>query len=115
MQKNGLCLFLTIMLLSFTGVTIAKKAPESAVSTQGYETLSEQDFVNSQPSKVDKNEQKEAKNRLKKQMKLNKKIKKYELQKSKAQKEIKYLEKRLEIQKMKLEVLAPNSMKGEKE
>lgn len=114
MQKYGLCL-LTLVMLTFYGVSYAKKVPGPAYSTQGYGVVDGQTFENSQPSKLEKNEQKQEQLRSKKCIKLRKKIDRYDSKRLKTQKEIEYLQGRLELSKKKLESVNPSSKKGEKE
>lgn len=110
-----MCLLSLFIILSFSGITVAKKAPEPVYSTQGYDNIDEHIFKNSQPSKVEKNEQNQKIHRSKEYIKLRKKINKYDSKRAKSQKEIEYLQGRLELSKKKLEAVNPTSMKGEKE
>lgn len=114
MQKYGLCLFVVIM-FAMSGITFAKKVEEPAYSTQGWGSVDSQTFDNSQPSKLEKNEQKQEQIRSKKYRNLKKKINKYDSKRIKTQKEIEYLQGRLELSKQKLEAVDPSSKKGEKE
>ena len=114
MLKRNLSLLFLAIILTFTNVSIAKKHPEPVVSTQGFGIVSEQEFMNSEPTKKEKNTIKQEQVTSKKHRQIDKKIKKYNSKKSKTQKEIKYLEKRLNLSKQKLDIINPNT-KGVKE
>mgnify|MGYP006886758628 CR=1 FL=1 len=105
-------MFVLIVICVLLGVPcLAKKTPESAVSTQGIEIT--QDVANSQMTKSEKNEQKALQNRSKKYIKNNKDLKKQNLKKQKQERELEYLKSRLEVKKNKLETRFPDYVKGE--
>ena len=85
------------------------------VSTQGLGTISVDNYQKPKLSKKEKIEQKQRQNRYTLYIKNKKTIKKYEQIQLKKQKELEYLEKRLEIKKQRLEELTSKELKGEKE
>ncbi len=89
------------------------KDDEPVVSTQGIEI--DESIAKSKPSTEQKNEQKQIKNRSKKYMKVKHKTIKQDQKRTIKQKELEYLENRLEVKKQKLELLNPTTEKGEKE
>jgi uncharacterized membrane protein YgaE (UPF0421/DUF939 family) len=95
--------------LTVNPVISADKEP--AVSTEGIENLDE-GIANSKPDTEYKNEQKQQRNRSKKYMKYKNEIKKQNIKRDKAQKELEYLEKRLENKQQRVDSLSDEE-KGE--
>ena len=86
------------------------KDSEPVLSTQGIEL--DNNIEKSKPSPKQKNEQKQIKNRSKKYIKYKKNLNKQDFKRTKKQKELEYLEKRLEAKKNKLKTLTSNQEKG---
>jgi hypothetical protein len=84
---------------------------EPAVSTEGIENLDE-GIATSKPDTENKNEQKQQQNRSKKYMKYKNEINKQNIKRDKAQKELEYLEKRLENKQQRVDFLSDEE-KGE--
>ena len=111
MQK--ICFWLIFVYFLAVPAVLAKNT-EPVQSTQGIEIAP--NIEKSKPTKIQKNEQKYTKNRSKKYIEAKQKIQKQDYKRTLKQKELEYLEKRLEVKKQKLELLNPdNSTKGEKE
>lgn len=101
-----------LFLICASSVTCAKE-DEPAVSTQGI-SIDSNAVEKSKPSKQDKNEQKLRKNRSSKYIKHKKELQKQDYKRNLKQKELEYLEKRLEKKKSKLNSLTADQEKGEK-
>ena len=115
MQKFGLCL-LVVILMSGTGAQCRTKSADVPVkSTAGLKQITSQNLKASAPTKKEKNEQKERQNRSNKYIKLRKKISKHDKTRLHKEKELEYLEYRLELKKEKLKMLGVEAPKGEKE
>ncbi|MGN0030989.1 MAG: hypothetical protein ACI37Q_03445 [Candidatus Gastranaerophilaceae bacterium] len=112
MQKLFICLI--FMCIMFGVAAFAKDTQDPAISTQGIDI--DQNVTKSKPTSEQKNEQKQSKNRSKKYLELKRKTQKQDYKRTIKQKELEYMEKRLEVKKNKLELLNSNSTsKGEKE
>ncbi len=105
-------LFISFGLLFCSCLSFARSSVEPVQSTQGVENI-EQNLDKSKPPAEQKNEQKNSKNRLNKYLKTKKKIKKQDFKRSVKQKELEFLEKRLDQKKKKLETLTSEVEKGE--
>jgi len=113
MRNLGLCLLILILFIGSAADCRTKKSDVPVQSTQGLEAESSKVIENSKPSKAEQNEQKQKQNRSKEYIKLKKQIKKHDIKRTEKQKELEYLEQRLELKKMKLELLNSGSEKGE--
>lgn len=103
-----------IFLILICPVSFAKeKAKVPVQSTQGIDLSSKIEKL--KPSHKDKNEQKHQKNRSKIYILNKKKLKIEERKRNTKQKEIEYLEQRLELKKNRMETLFPSVEKGESE
>jgi hypothetical protein len=96
-------------MLTITPAISADKEP--AVSTEGIENLDE-GIATSKPDSENINEQKQQQNRSNKYMKYKKEIKKQNIKRDKAQKELEYLEQRLENKQQRVKTLTDEE-KGE--
>lgn len=107
--------FCIIMSVLFgTSIVACAKENEPALSTQGVE-IDGSSVEKSKPSISDKNEQRLRKNRSNRYIKYKKQLLKQNYKRSLKQKELEYLEKRLEVKRNKLEILITGQEKGEKE
>lgn len=108
-------LSLILIFVSFFGClsVSAKFSSEPVYSTQGIEIDSA--VANSKPSIEDKNEQKEIRNRSRKYIKYQKTLDKQKAKKTAKEKELEYLQNRLEQKKNKLETMFSDKVKGEQE
>jgi len=113
MQRIGLFFVVLIFLITAGQNSFAKKIQEPVQSTQGVEITEPEAVEKSKISKEEKNEQKDKKNRSIEYIKLRKKIDKQDRRRTYKQKELEYLENRLEIKKQKLESLKSDEVKGE--
>lgn len=103
-----------IFLILICPASFAKrKAKEPVQSTQGIDLSAKIEKL--KPSHKDKNEQKQQKNRSKIYILNKKKLKIEERKRNTKQKEIEYLEQRLELKKNRMETLFPTVEKGESE
>ena len=105
-------IFCILMLVVFglTSEMALAKQDQEIQSTQGYEfTQQEQTQLN----KKTKNEQKSFSNRYNKVIRKKHELQRNETLKTKKEKELKYLESRLNTQKVKLESLSSKEEKGE--
>lgn len=91
----------------------AKHSTEPVYSTQGVEI--DASVAASKPSVDDKNEQKEIRNRSRKYIKYQKTLDKQNAKKTAKEKELEYLQNRLEQKKNKLETMFSDNVKGEQE
>lgn len=105
------CLFVLVLIQYPIVAVQAKSNDEPVQSTQGIDIDSS--VENSKPSVEQKNEQKQSKNRLNKYLKAKKKIQKKDSKRRIKQKELEFLERRLELKKQKLEILNSGEEKGE--
>lgn len=115
MQNFGLCLLILILFIGLDADCRTKKSDIPVQSTRGLEDTNVQAIENSKPSKAEINEQKEKKNRSNEYVKLKKKILKHDIKRLHKEKELEYLEYRLDLKKQKLESLGSDSVKGEEE
>ena len=113
MQKFGLCLVVLILFLGLLAEAATDKSQIPVYSTQGLEKTNVQELERSAPSKEEINEQKERRNRSNYEIKLKKKLLRHDTQRLHKEKEIEYLEYRLELKKQKLEALGSDKVKGE--
>lgn len=112
MRNLVFCLFLTVLFV----MSPAYSAEDTPVqSTQGVENFDAKAVENSKMSPADKNEQKRKINRSNEYIKLKKKINKHEVKQLHKEKELEYLEYRLELKRQKLESLGSDVVKGETE
>ena len=104
-----------ILLVSLLAVPVMAKNSEfeQVISTQGVNI--DESIVKSKPSAEEKNEQREFQSRSKKYIRYQKDLKRQNLKKTAKEKELEYLEQRLEHKKNKMETLFQNSEKGELE
>lgn len=91
----------------------AKSSTEPVYSTEGVEI--DASVAASKPSIEDKNEQKEIRNRSRKYIKYQKTLDKQNAKKTAKEKELVYLQNRLEQKKNKLETMFSDNVKGEQE
>lgn len=103
--------FLVVLILT-TGA-YAKDSDIEVQSTQGVEINS--DIVKSKPTRENINEQKDIKNRSKHYRNKKRQLDRQNIKRIQTQKQINYLEQRLEKKKEKIEKLHPNTVKGEQE
>ncbi len=115
MQNFGLCLLVLILFSGLCAECRTKKTEVPVQSTQGLESTTEQNLKTSEPSKAEKNEQKEKQNRSNEYIKLKKKMLRHDIRRLHKEKELEYLEYRLELKKQKLESLGSDIEKGEEE
>lgn len=105
-------LILCFMFLGFCPMVTADEAePHKIQSTEGIEL--EQNIDKFRPSFHEKNEQIRSRRRYNKYIKTKEKIKKEDYKRTIKEKELEYLERRLEEKKNKLEKLFPENLKGE--
>lgn len=112
MFRTILCL-LVLLGINFNTPVCNAKDSEPVLSTQGLEL--DDNIAKSKLTTEQKTEQKQIKNRSKKYIKYKKNLKKQDFKRTKKQKELEYLEKRLEAKKNKLKTLTSNQEKGEVE
>ncbi len=105
-------IFCIVLLVFSIGLTSVAKDDEPVYSTQGIE-IDGDAVQKSKPTSESKNEQKRKENRSKKYIKYKKELTKQEVVRAKNQKELEYLEKRLEGKQNKLNSLTSDHMKGE--
>ncbi len=115
MQNFGLYLLVLVLFSGLSADCRTKKSEVPVQSTQGLESTTEQNLKTSEPSKEDKNEQKERQNRSNEYIKLKKKMLRHDIRRLHKEKELEYLEFRLELKKQKLESLGSEEEKGEDE
>ena len=111
MKNSFLCLL--VLLIFCVGTVSYAKKEETVQSTQGIEI--NQNIEKAIESKDIKKERKEKKKRSKLYIKKKKQLTKQNHKKRIKQQELKYLEKRLENKKIKLESLTSDQAKGEME
>ncbi|MCM1338539.1 MAG: hypothetical protein NC191_02580 [Muribaculaceae bacterium] len=112
MRKFGLCLSVLILISGTIGYC-RSGADVSVQSTVGVGDSTERALDATKPTKAERNEQKERENRSNKYIKLRKKISKHDKTRLHKEKELEYLEYRLELKKQKLEMLGVDLPKGE--
>lgn len=110
MKRVFECLFVLLFCACILLPVCASQEPVQ--STQGVEDI-ENNLDKMKVNSEQINEQKLLKNRSKKYIKNNKEIKKQDKIRAKKQRELDYIQKRLDAKKVKLESLSPDQVKGE--